>query len=340
MLAAGAIALVLVGCGGRGPQSGGDDDAASLNDSTAAAPHRHREVSITLDGYDGPENVGILLAEKGGYFADVGLRVAITSPAAPARPLLYVASRSVDFGVTPQPQVAVAAAKGAGVVGIGSLVSQPTAAMIWLEKSKIGGLWDLKGKTIAYPGLPFQKEFLESILARVGLTLEDVKLRGVGYELVPALVKGEADATFGGSANLEGAVLEARGLRPVITPVRRLGVPDYDELVMIARTGLAEEDPQLIRDFWAAVSRATAAAVADPARARRVIEGSIEPNYELNRAELEAELEATLPLLSESGYMDPGQAERLVDWMREQGLIQREVPASKLLTNRFLKSEP
>ena len=55
-------------------------------------------------------------------------------------------------------------ARGAQVVAVGSLISDPTAAMIWLEKSHIGGIADLKGKTIAIPGLPFQKSFLQSIL--------------------------------------------------------------------------------------------------------------------------------------------------------------------------------
>ena len=60
-------------------------------------------------------------------------------------------------------------------------------------------------------------DFLQSFLARGGLTLDDVEVRRVGYELVSALTDGEVDAIFGGSWNIEGAVLEARGLKPVIT---------------------------------------------------------------------------------------------------------------------------
>ena len=35
--------------------------------------------------------------------------------------------------------------------------------MIWLRGSGIESVADLKGKTIAYPGIPFQKDFLAAI---------------------------------------------------------------------------------------------------------------------------------------------------------------------------------
>ena len=44
-----------------------------------------------------------------------------------------------DFGVTQQPQVALARKTGHPIVAVGSLISQPTAAMIWLKGSKIRG---------------------------------------------------------------------------------------------------------------------------------------------------------------------------------------------------------
>jgi putative hydroxymethylpyrimidine transport system substrate-binding protein len=62
------------------------------------------------------------------------------------------------------------------------------------------------------PGLAFQRRFLEYILNQAGLTLDDVKVKSVGNDLVPALVSGRADALSGGSRNLEGADLESHGI--------------------------------------------------------------------------------------------------------------------------------
>jgi putative hydroxymethylpyrimidine transport system substrate-binding protein len=154
--------------------------------------------------------------------------------------------------------------------------------------------------------------------------------------LVSALVSGRADAIFGASWNLEGAELESRGLKPVITRVQDLGVPGYDELVLIARADRVADDPQMIRAFTSAVARGTAAAVKNPKGTVNTIESAVESNPEADRKATEAEAEVTLPLLSASGYTSPAQMEHLVDWMHEQGMIKRTLPVSTLLTNDFV----
>ena len=236
------------------------------------------------------------------------------------------------FGVTQLPQLMLAQEKGQPLVVIGSLVSQSTAAMIWLPKSKIRDIPDLKGKTIAIPGIAFQEPLLESVLEPTGLTLADVEIKPVGYGLMAALLSGRADAIFGGSANVEGAALEADGADPVIRPVRSLGVPNYDELVVIARREFVETEPQVARDFMAAVRRGVAEEVRDPSAAVKLIEESFESSPESSREGDEEQVsKQPVPLLSESGSIDPDQVQGLVDWMYEKGLIERKWSASELL---------
>jgi putative hydroxymethylpyrimidine transport system substrate-binding protein len=324
-------ALVAAGCG-----SGGSQDARAQQEDLRPL----RNLTVTLDGHEGPENVGILMAQKRGYFTDEHLSVSILSPILPARPVSYVATRQDDLGVTQEPQLALAKAKGAPVIAVGALVHRPTAAMIWLAKSHIDGIADLKGKTIAIPGIPFQKAFLASVLGRAGLTLDDVEVKSVGYGLVPALVSGRADAIFGGSWNLEGIELERRGLKPIVTRPARLGFPPYDEAMVIARTDRVAKDPGTIRDFISAVARGSAAAVADPRAAVAAIEEGNLGGSEASGKTLEAEVTATLPLLSKSGYMYSEEAIRLVDWMHEQGLIDKFPTPSELLSNEYVPWRP
>jgi len=321
-----AVAL-LSGCGAQ--------DTAETTQGPPAHPWKAREVNVSMDQWENPANVGIVLAEHDGYFAKVGIEVTTLAPAQVGVVIQDVVAGGDEFGISHLPQVVLAQEKGAPIVVVGSLVPKPTAAMIWLKKSHIGSIAGLKGKTIAIPGLPFQKAFLQSVLAQGGLTLDDVKIENVGYDLVPALVSGRADAIFGGSANLEGVRLESRGMEPVITSVQDLGIPDYDELVLIATSDLVAEDPQLVRAFDWAVSRGTAAALADPKGAAKEIDESVESTPESGLKTTEAEVEATNPLLSKSGYADPDQASQLVDWMFEEGLIQRKLPVSALLTNDY-----
>jgi len=277
------------------------------------------------------------MAEKRGYFVDAGFSNVFTLvPVNPVRSVKNVVNGADDISVSYTPQVVLAKEKGAPIVIVGSLVSQPTDAMIWLKGAHIGGIPDLRGKTIAIPDPPFQKEFLRSVLARGGLTLGDVKVKSVGYKSVSALVSGRADAIFGASWNLEGAELESRGLKPVITRVQNLGVPAYDELVLIARTDRVADDPQMLRAFTAAVARGTAAAIENPKSTVNAIDSAVESNPEADRRATEAGVKATFPLLSESGYTSPAQVGHLIDWMHEQGMIKRTLPVSSLLTNDYL----
>lgn len=327
-----AGALLLGGCGSQGSSPGTETSPAD-----SGPP---RKVTVTLDGHEGPENVGILMAQQRGYFADANLSVSIQSPTAPARPVRNVADRQDDFGLTQEPQVVLANIKGAPVIAVGTLVRQATASMIWLKRSRISSIGDLKGKTVAIPGVPFQKDFLANVLARNGLTLGDVKVKNVGYGLVPALVSGRADAIFGGSWNLEGVELESRGLKPVVTRVQALGIPTYDEGVMIARTDRVAKDPRMIQDFMSAVLRGNAAAANDPKAAVEAIEKADLGGSRPSRKTLEAEVAATLPLLSKSGYMFSAKSIGLTDWMHAQGLIHRSPRPPELLTNDFATWRP
>lgn len=291
---------------------------------------------MTLQGVGGPEDVAIFMAIERGYFQDAGLDVRGGIPVLPGRPVGYVTSDTDDFGIAQAPQVAIGRDKRAPVVAVGSLISQPTAAMIWLGRSKIQAVKDLEGKTIGVPGIPYQEEFLKNVLARAGLTRADVTIKRVAYDLVPALLSGRVDAIFGGSANHEGVEIEARGEEPVVTGVQELGIPDYEELVVITRADRVAEDPNSVRGFMSALIRGAAAAVEDPQAAVDAVMSSEMGDPELSQGTLEAEVEATLPLLSTDGQMDPASAGGLVGWMREEGMIGAIPPLADWLSNDYL----
>jgi putative hydroxymethylpyrimidine transport system substrate-binding protein len=330
-----SLAVLLVGCGGGGAESAavraGDGETQPAQERKGPP----REVFVTVEGLESAADIGILMAEKRGFFAEVGISATVLAPAAPIRSVAYVADQSSDFGVTQLPQVAMSREKGQKVIAVGSLLARSTASMIWLPKSKIGSVSDLKGKKIAIAGLPSEEGFVESVLRGAGLTLDDVRLERVGYEAVPSLLSGRADAILG-SWNQEAIELEARGAKPVVTRLRSLGMPDFEELVVVARSDRAAEDPQLARDFLSAVVRGANAAVEDPAEAVKALQGDLEADPETDSQTRRAEVEATLPLLSLTGRMDSGKADELLRWMHDEGLIRRKPSPSALLTNDYV----
>lgn len=332
------VAALVTGCGGSGQAKSSQATA----EPTQAAPEALSgpiDAKVTMEGWENPSDLGIVTAVTAGFFVGADRNIWVAVPDNPNRPVRYVSDGTDTFGVAQLPQVVIAREKGAPIVAIGSLVSQPTTAMIWLKRSKIHKLADLKGKTIAIPGLPYQKRFLAAVLARAGLSLQDVRLDSVGYNLVPALLSGKVDASFGGSWNLEGVTLEERGASPVIRRVQSFGFPSYEELVVITRRDLLSRRPRLVRDFLSAMHRGSVTALENPEAAVRFMKGADETNPEDDWKVTEGELTATLPLLSRTSRMDLEKANALVRWMREQGMLQHPLVASELLTNTYLPHE-
>jgi len=325
------VAVGISGCGGGGETTEVAETRTEVTETHPAPP----ELLVSLDSLEGPQNIGLLMADQRGYFEDVGLDVSVANPLEQNRPVSYVAKGTDDFALAQQPQVAIAKEKGMPIVAVGSVIPHPTDAMIWLKRSKIDGIADLKGKTIAVPGIPYQERMLWNLLAEAGLSRGDVQVESVAYEVVSKLLDGSADAIFGVSWNLEGAELESLGLEPVITRVKDLGAPDYEQLVVIAPTEMVADNPEVVRDFMSAMARGTEAAVGHPEAAVKAIVKAPGPDLAQTRKAMEAQVRATLPLLSTSGYMDPDRAEGLVEWMDEEGLIESRPPASSLFTNDF-----
>lgn len=338
LIAALAIVAALgTGCGGGGQAKAGARERPLNRKKPAAAPAElPPEVRVTVEGQENPSDLGIVVAEKRGFFKALGLNVWVGAPFRPDRPVEYVSDGTDELGVAQLPQVAIARESGVPIVAVGTLVSQPTTAMIWLKRSKIRGLAGLKGRTIAIPGLPYQRRLLAGLLARVGLTLHDVNLKTVGYQLVPTLMSGKADAIFGGAWNLEGVQLKRWGAKPVVTRMRSFGAPAYGELVVIARKALAAEHPRLVHDFLAAVARGTSVALKHPRAATKMIEEADETNRTIGLKVTAAEVKATLPVLSRTERLNLGKANQMLGWMRELGALHRQLPAPQLLSNAYL----
>ena len=300
------------------------------------------KLTLDLDFYPNPDHAGIYMAQEEGLFKEAGLEVAINTPTDPSAPLKDVAAGKADLAITYEPEVMLAHEQGLDVVAVGALVNQPLTSLIWTRKSGIKGPADLKGKTVSFAGIPYQEAFLKTILRRAKVPASTVKPVNVGFGLIPSLVNGSAQAMLGGYSNVEGVDLRERGLAPTIIPVDQLGVPTYDELVLVARRSTLDEKGERIRLFMNALRRGAEAAVANPKAASEAV---LAANSSLEPKLTEAEITATLPLLAARtkgqpyGYMDPKGWEAFGAWMSNEGLIETPPKASEVLSNSYLVDE-
>jgi putative hydroxymethylpyrimidine transport system substrate-binding protein len=322
-----AISAAFAGCGEKS------------EDVTAGAPE---PFDVALDFYVNPDHAGLYQAIERGYFRDAGLDVRPQIPSDPSAPIKEVAAGRVDLAISYEPEVLLARDQGLPVKAVAAMVRTPLTSLIWLKGSGIDKVKDLRGKTVATAGIPYQEAYLQTILERADLSTDDVDVVNVQQGLLPAILSGRADAMLGGFLNVEGVDLRLRGKEPTVIPVDRLGIPTYEELVLVANADSLDDKAQSLRLFIAALKRGTKAAAADPAAATEAV---LDAGEGLNRKFTAAEVRRTLPLLLPKGgrqpygYMDPEQWQRFAQFFADHGLIEARPSPGEVLTNDLLPGE-
>jgi putative hydroxymethylpyrimidine transport system substrate-binding protein len=325
LCASAALAFGLAACGG-------DDDVST---GSASNP---QPFTLDLDWYVNPDHAGIYTAIDRDFFKQAGLDVKPQVPSDPSAPIKEVAAGRVDLAISYEPEVLLAHEQGLDVQAVAALVDSPLTSLISLPKGGIASAADLTGKTVGTAGIPYQSDYLETILDAADLSPSSAKEVNVGLNLLPAVISGRVDAILGGFRNIEGVDLQLRGLDPRVKPVDQLGVPTYDELVLVARNSTVEDHPEAIRAFLQALARGTDYARAHPQEAASAV---LSAGKGLDPMQTRAEVAATLPLLAPPqgrpyGYMDPIAWQAYAEWMAQHDLISSAPSPSEVLTNDLL----
>jgi putative hydroxymethylpyrimidine transport system substrate-binding protein len=304
----------------------------------ALEPKGSKQLELLLDYFPNADHAGIYAAQAGGRFEQVGLDVKIRQPSDPAAPIKQVAAGRVDLAVSYEPEVLRARDQGVNVVSVAALVREPLTSIISLPRAGIRKPADLEGKRVGTAGIDYQEAYLRTVLEEAGADPSRVKVRNVGFNLVPALLTRKVDATLGGFWNYEGVDLRLRKRKPRIIRVDDAGVPKYDELVLVANEDALERDRGKLRAFIGALSRGTAELKKDPGRG---IQGLLRANRDLDPKLQRSSVKVTLPLFlppkgKPFGWQDSRAWDHFAGWMRQNGLLKRVPDAAEAHTNELL----
>ncbi len=281
------------------------------------------KLTVLLDWFTNPDHAPLYVAQGLGYFADAGLEVELIAPADPNDPPKLVAAGQADVAISYQPQLHVLIAEGLPLVRIGTLVATPLNCLVVMADGPIRSIADLEGRTVGFSVGGFEDALLSAMLARYGLTLEDITLVNVNFSLSPALISGQVDAVIGAFRNFELNQMDIVGRPGRAFFVEEEGVPVYDELIFIAHSDRLGDER--LRAFIGAIEAATLYLINHPEESWKLfIAGRAELDDDLNRRAWRD----TLPrfALRPAAY-DAERYERFAEFLAAQGLIPKALPA-------------
>jgi putative hydroxymethylpyrimidine transport system substrate-binding protein len=279
-------------------------------------------LTVALDWYPNANHAGLFLALERGYYAEEGLVPEFYTPSDPTTVLQTVGAGRDAFGISYQTDVLLARAAGVPVVSVMALVQQPLQGIMVLADRAIARPGDLAGKTVGYPGIPSQEAFLSAMLASDGLTMADVELINIGFELIPALASGRVDASLGAFWTHEPIVAAQEGYETAVLKVDDWGVPPYYELVLAASETTVADQPDLVARFLRATRRGYEDAIADPAAALAALQAA---SPDLDVAVEEEGIALLVPAWTAGdvpfGTQTAARWRDYAAWMAENGLI-------------------
>jgi putative hydroxymethylpyrimidine transport system substrate-binding protein len=324
-----ACAVAVAACGER-------------KESTAAP--KAETVRLMLDFFPNADHAGIYAAQGTGAFRKAGLNVSILTPSDPSAPLKLLAAGRVDLAISYEPELLLARNRGQKLVAVGALVQRPLTSVVSIGRRAISDPKQLAGKTVGTAGIPYQSAYLKAILGRAGVDPAQVKEVNVGFNLVPAMLSRKVDATLGAYWNYEAIQLAQERKRPKVIRIETAGVPNYNELVVVARERdlNAETGGAKVRRFMRALTQGMNALRKDP---NSGIDPLLRANRDLNRRLQEASVKATMPVFFPSdrarpfGFMEPAQWAAYGDWMARNRLVRNPPDAGRALTNEFLPGQ-
>jgi putative hydroxymethylpyrimidine transport system substrate-binding protein len=318
-----AIALAVAGCASS---SGGSDQKLT-------------KTTLLLDWFPNPDHISLYTAKKDGDFAAEGLNVTFQAPSNATDALKLVSLGQVPLAISYEPNMITAAAKGLDVTTVAALIPTPLDTLIISGKSGVNDPSGLVGKSVGTTGDPVANAIYGAVVKKFHITASQTKLVAVNEGLIPAIVSNQVAAIIGGYRNVEAIQLKLRGLNPQVYRVQDYGVPNYDELVVVANKTKLKNDPAYrttVREFLAGLARGDSKAQADPAAALVAITPAAKGYTAI---ELQKMVEATAPLLNNPagfGAMSVAAWQTFADWMKSEGLIDKSVDASTVVDTSLL----
>ena len=333
LVAAGAaIAVALAGCGEK--------------EETPTAPASRASSTLALDFYVNPDHAGIYRRSSAATSPRPGSTWSPGCPPTPRRRSARSRPAGPTSAISYEPEVLLARDQGLPVKAVGALVPQPLTSLISLPEGGIEEPADLARQDDRDRGDPVPDGLPRGDPRRARPIAAPTSSRWTSASACcrpcsPAAPTRCSAASATSRASTSSCAARTRGS----CPVDELGIPTYDELVLVANDGPPRGgprgDPPLHRRARARDRRRGRRPRGRDGRGpRRRRRARAEADRRRDRGH-PAAAPAARTASSRSATWTRSEWERFVAFMADKGLIARRPPTDEVLTNELLpRPEP
>lgn len=194
------------------------------------------ECRIVLDWLPNPNHVPLFVALEEKLFEQEGLDATILKIRDPGDITPYLISNQAEIGVGYMIKTLREIDKGAPLTMICPLIQKPLNGFLSLKSNPITKPEDLNGATIGTCSDGFSKRMLVSMLDHN--EIQEMTIKNVSFDLVPALASGLVDVIYGAYWNIEQVQCAHMGIELAFMPLAQLQVPDHSELILCCSSNL------------------------------------------------------------------------------------------------------
>lgn len=311
----------------------GTDEASKDN----SRPGSLEKVTVILDYVANTNHTGMYVAKEKGYYEAEGLDVDIIEPTEGATATLISVGKG-DFGISYQEDVTVALASKdpLPIKAIAAVIQHNTSGFAVYGERDIKSPKDFEGKTYAGWGGPGEEAVLNAVMTKEGADFSKLNMvisDGSGF----AALKDKADIMW----FYEGWDVVKCKLADF--PIRYMELRQLDERldyytpVIIANNKVLAEKPDMVKSFLKATEEGYRYAIENPGESAEIL-NKFAPDYSLDMLTMSQEyLSGKYMEDSETwGTMKDSVWDNYTGFLKEYGVIDKEIPASECYTNEFL----
>lgn len=301
------------------------------------------KITLCLDWTPNTNHTGIYVALAKDYFKEAGLDVTVVQPSESTSAAMCAAGQA-QFAVEAQDTLAAAFTtdEPLGVTAVAALLQHNTSGIISRKGEGMDRPKGLENHTYSTWDSPIELAMLKAVVEKDGGDFSKVKL-------IPNNITDEAGAL---KAHQTDAVWIYYGWSGIAAELSGLDfdyfsfididpVFDYYTPILIGNNAYMEQNPDSTKALLAALKKGYEYAIANPEEAAQILvdgdtTGSLKDSLELVTAsqkwisgQYKAEVE-------QWGYIDPARWDAFYQWLWDNQLIEKELPAGTGFTNEYL----